>query len=291
MRCVPLLMMISVSLFVDVSVAENPQPAPRPAVSPAVVSPTVAPGPDSLCLSCEDDLSNWIVWLKDSGHDDPHGVFSIKDGVIHVSGEGAGYLATRTAYRDYRLSLEYRWGQKTDGSGFVRNSGVLLHGTGAHGSSRGVWMTSIECQLAQGCEGDLIVIRGKDAQGNVIPATLTSETRVAEDGRTRWLRGGKPTTYTGRQFWWSQHQPGFKERLDTRGRDDVASPLGQWTRVECVCRGNRILIKINGVEVNECYDVSPASGHILLQNEGNEVEFRNVMLHPLGKPEPDDPDQ
>ena len=142
-------------------------------------------------------------------------------------------------------------------------------------------MTSIECQLAQGCEGDLIVIRGKDEEGKTIPATITSETVIASDGKTRWQKGGKKTVYSGRQFWWSKHQPSFKELLDTRGKDDVASPLGQWTRVECICSGDRITIKINGVAVNECFDTRPSAGKILLQNEGNEIYYRKFELHPL----------
>lgn len=227
------------------------------------------------------DLSGFTTWLKATGHRDPDGVFSAEDGMIHVSGEGAGYLATRQAYRDYHLHVEYRWGKKTDGSKYVRNSGVLLHGTGPQGGARGVWMTSIEVQLAQGCEGDLIVIRGKDANGQPIPATITSETIIASDGKTRWKAGGKPVKYTGRQFWWSLHQPGFKELLDTRGKNDVASPLGEWTSVDCLCRGDRITVKINGTTVNECFNVHPAAGHILLQNESNEVWFRNLEIRPL----------
>jgi hypothetical protein len=232
------------------------------------------------------DLSGWYPWLKGVGRKDPKKVFSVKDGVIHVSGEGDGYLATDRAYKDYRLVVEYRWGQKTDGSGNVRNAGVLLHGTGADGTANGAWMTSIECQLAQGCEGDLIVIRGKDAAGKTIPATIASETIVASDGNPRWRQGGKKTVYSGRQFWWSKHEPGFEEKLDARGRDDAASPLGQWTRVECVCQGSRITVKINGTPVNEAYDVFPASGKILLQNEGNEIEYRVLELHPLSTPAP-----
>ena len=76
-------------------------------------------------------------------------------------------------------------------------------------------MASVEVQLAQGCEGDLIVIRGKDRQGQVIPVTITSDTVTAEDGRTRWKQGGQQTVYAGKQFWWSNHQVGFKELLDT----------------------------------------------------------------------------
>ena len=70
-------------------------------------------------------------------------------------------------------------------------------------------MTSFECQLAQGCEGDLIVIRGKDDRGNVIPATLTTETVLASDGRTRWKKGGEKTPYAGKQLWWSMRRSGL----------------------------------------------------------------------------------
>ena len=223
------------------------------------------------------DLSGWYTYQKESGRDDPGGVYSVVDGIIRISGEGAGYLATERAYRDYHLSLEYKWGEKTDGSGNVRNSGVLLHKSNADR----VWPTSIEVQLAQGCEGDFIVIPGLDDNFKPARATITSETRIAEDGRTRWHKGGDKTVYSGRQFWWSKHEASFEEKLDTRGRDDVASPLGEWTRVECICRGGRITVKINGHTVNECFDALPASGRILLQNEGNEVFFRNVELQPL----------
>lgn len=223
------------------------------------------------------------TWLKESGREDPKHVFQIEDGVLHISGEGSGYLATIQAYRDYHLSVDYKWGKKTDGSKFVRNSGVLIHGTGPDGASGGQWMTSIECQLAQGCEGDLIVIRGKGDDGKPYPATISSDTRLETDKRTRWEKGGMKTVYSGKQFWWSKHDPAYEELLDTRGRWDVASPLGEWTKVECLCRGDRITIKINGQTVNECYDVVPGSGKILLQNEANEVYFRNFEIGPLPK--------
>lgn len=222
-----------------------------------------------------DDLT---TWLKESGHEDPKEVFSIADGTVRLSGEGYGYIATREEYTDYRLSLEYRWGQKSDGSGAVRNSGILLHAQGPDGNANGTWMASVECQLAQGCEGDLIAIQGTDSAGKAIPVTFASDTVIAGDGNTRWNPEGRKTLYSGKQFWWSQHEVGFLERLDTRGKNDVASPTGKWTRVECICRADRITIKINGVTVNECYDVAPQHGKILLENEGNEVFFRNIKL-------------
>lgn len=263
----------SVAVFLSVTVISTAQSADKS------VTPT-----KTLRPFADNRLDEFTPWLKGQGSKDPKNVFSIKNEVLRISGEGAGYLATKQAYRDYHLSVEYKWDKKTDGSKYVRNSGILIHGVGPDGGARGVWMTSIECQLAQGCEGDLIVIRGKDKAGKTIPATITSKVRVAEDKKTRWDPNGKPMKYRGRQFWWSKHQPFFKELRDTRGKHDVASPLGEWTKVEVLCRGKRITIKINGETVNECYDAFPAAGQILLQNEGNEILFRNLEIRPLKPP-------
>ena len=227
------------------------------------------------------DLTGLTTWLKDTQRDDPRKVFSFRDGVIHVSGDGFGYLATDKEYRDYHLIVEYKWGKKTDGGKYVRNSGILLNAIGPDGGANGAWMSCIECQLAQGCVGDLICIRGKDKDGKTIPVSLKAETAIGPDKRPRWKAGGEVMTFTNRQLWWSLHEPGFKELLDTRGKDDLDSPLGQWTKVECISRGNRLEIRVNGTKVNEAFDVFPAAGKILLQSEGFEVDFRGFELKPL----------
>ena len=238
---------------------------------------------ETLKLWSGKDLTGLTTWLKDTKREDPRKVFTVKDGVIHVSGDGFGYLATEKEYRDYQLTVEYKWGKKTDGGKFVRNSGILLHATGPDGGAGGTWMSCIECQLAQGCVGDLIVIRGKDQKGNVIPVELKAETALGTDKRPRWKAGGEAVTFTNRQLWWSLHEPGFKELLDTRGKDDVESPLGEWTRVECICRGKTIEIRVNGTTVNKAFDVYPAAGKILLQTEGFEIDFRRFEVKPLAK--------
>jgi len=238
---------------------------------------------DTIKLFNDKDLTGRRAWVKGTGHEDPKKVFTAHDGVIHISGEVNGYLATEKEYRDYHLTAEFKWGEKTYGAKFVRNSGILVHATGPDGGANGVWMSCVECQLAQGCVGDLIVIRGKDADDKEIPVSFKAKTVLGSDKHPRWQKDGEVREFTKGQLWWNKHEADFKELIDTRGKDDVDSPLGEWTRMEIICDGNKITVIVNCHTVNECYDVNPLAGKILLQSEGFEVYFRNVEVKPIKK--------
>src|SRR5262245_4378528 len=70
------------------------------------------------------DLTGLTTWLRDTKREDPRKVFSVKAGELHISGDGFGYVATDKEYKDYHLTVEYKWGKRTDGGKFVRNSGI-----------------------------------------------------------------------------------------------------------------------------------------------------------------------
>ena len=278
MRIRLLIIAALIALFARPLIAQETKPEP---VAPQKTTP----------LFNGRDLTGLTTWLKETKREDPKKVFRAEGGVIHVSGEGNGYVATDKEYRDYHLTVEYKWGEKTDGGKYVRNSGILLHATGPDGGAGGSWPSCIECQLAQGCVGDLIVIRGKDTQGETIPVRISAETSTSPNGRRhRWMASGERKTFppTRGQLWWSKHDWDFAELRDTRGKDDVESPLGEWTRVECLCAGDRITIKVNGQTVNEVTNVFPSAGRILLQSEGFEILFRKFELHPLNTKKTED---
>ncbi|MCE9530793.1 MAG: DUF1080 domain-containing protein, partial [Planctomycetes bacterium] len=263
-------LMILTLLFTGSAFAEEPKTA--------AVAPT-----ETIQLLKGNDLAGFSSWLRDTKKEDPRKVFTVADGVLHISGDGFGYVATKKEYRDYHLTVEFKWGKKTDGGKYVRNAGILLNAIGPDGGAGGTWMSCIECQLAQGCVGDLITIRGKDEKGEAIPVSLTSDIVVGPDKKPRWKEGGTKTVFTGRQLWWNNHEPGFQELLDTRGKNDVDSPLGEWTKVECICEGKTITIVVNGKTVNKAYDVYPPAGKILLQSEGFELFIRKCEIKPLKK--------
>ena len=98
------------------------------------------------------DLNGFYVWTKPHGYADPKGVFTVHDGMIHVSGEEFGGFATGGNFRDYHLIVEWKWGEQTwpPREKASRDSGILLHCVGADGAVGGTWMESIECQIIEG---------------------------------------------------------------------------------------------------------------------------------------------
>lgn len=235
------------------------------------------------------DLSNWTTWLVDSRGDDPRGVFQVQDGMIRISGDGFGYLGADRAYRDYRLTAEFKWGRRNwqTRQGMARDSGIFLHSVGPDGNSfdgGGAFKAAIECQIMEGSVGDLLLIKGRDFQGKTVPvrALLEAEDQRDAEGWPTWRRGGERVLLDGggRINWFGKDR-NWRDTFGFRGAGDLEKPAGQWNRVECECRRRGVRIWVNGVLANEALDVFPSSGKILLQCEGAEIFFRNVELHPL----------
>ncbi|MBI4659385.1 MAG: DUF1080 domain-containing protein [Verrucomicrobia bacterium] len=237
------------------------------------------------------NLDGLYTWLADTKREDPRRVFTVTNGMLHISGEGLGYLATLKEFENYRLIVEFKWGQRNwawcDRIGKARDAGIFLHAVGPDGNShdgRGAFMAAIECNLFQGATGDFLLIRGTEADGKPLAPKLSAE--VADnhdaDGWFTWKRGGRRQTIEtwGRLNWFGK-DPNWNDTLDFRGPRDAESPPGEWTRVECICDGDRITIKVNNTVVNEAFNVRPARGKILLQCEGSEVFFRRFDLMPL----------
>ena len=229
-----------------------------------------------------DGLTTWLSYAK---HEDPRGVFSVKDGILHITGDGFGYVRTNKRYRDYHLIIEFKWGKRAWSSrkGRARDSGVLVHCIGPDGGYGNVFMSSIEAQIIEGGTGDFIVVSGLDTDGSKIPVTLSAETEKDRDGELVWKAGGRKVTLPGGRINWYGRDPDWKDDIDFRGKRDVESPFGEWTRMDVICKGSRITIVVNGVVVNKGFDASPAAGQILVQAEGAEIFVRRWEIWPLGK--------
>jgi len=101
-----------------------------------------------------------------------------------------------------------------------------------------IWPRCFECQLKAGSAGDFVCMNGSD----------------------------------------------MKERTDKSNRvvkkfkDSSEKAQGEWNTLEITARGDEIEIYVNGVLQNRGTGTNVTSGHICLQSEGRDIEFRNIWL-------------
>lgn len=65
--------------------------------------------------------------------------------------------------------------------------------------------------------------------------------------------------------------------------DRSEKPLGEWNAMQVICRGDEVIVKINGELVNHATRCTERKGPIALQSEGTPIEFRNVELRKLAE--------
>ena len=223
------------------------------------------------------NLQGWHSFLQNRGiNNDPNKVFTVNKKMIRISGEEYGCIVTNEEYENYKLTVEFRWGEKTFGNRIdkARDNGILLHSVGADGGFRGLWMHSIECQVIEGGTGDVYVV-GDGSKQFAATATVAPE---KSNGNYIFLQNGKQVTINDGRISWYGRDPGWKDIKNFRGQHDVEKPTGKWNKLECIAKGDTITIVLNGVLVNEVTNVKPRRGKIQIQTEGAEVFYRRVDL-------------
>jgi hypothetical protein len=265
--------------------------APRAHTEPAVIVPT-----EKIVLFNGKDLTNFYTHLVDYKYTDPKRVFTVVEQVdgapaIRVSGEGLGGFITNSAYANYHLVAEYRWGDLTWGHRVDRamDSGILVHCRGPDGNSRadfnGPWMNSIEYQLIEGATGDFIRVRGHDIEGNRLAGpTCVGTVRTMRNGQTNYDPNGVPKVFDENskgRLCVSYKDPDWGGELGYRGANDVENPVGQWNKAEIICKDDMVICLLNGQVVNKATRCNFTQGKILFQSEGAEVFFRRIELYPV----------
>jgi len=239
-------------------------------------------------------LDNFYTWLVDSHREDPLRVITVVDQVdgapaIRISGEKWGGLVTRDAYRDYRLVVEFRWGPVTWGQrkNAARDSGVLVHAQGADGNTgrdfNGPWMRSVEAQIIEGGVGDIILVAGFEPDGTRLTPRVTARAGRDRDGESVFDPAGEAREFDSGRINWYGRDPDWADKLGFRGKADVESPFGEWTRLEVLAQGDRLTYFVNGKVVNEASRASLTEGKIIIQSEGAEIYIRRIELQPVGQ--------
>lgn len=228
------------------------------------------------------DLNGWYVFLKGRNiNEDPKNVFVVKNKKMKISGEEWGYIATESEYENYHLILDYKWVGPTHGERkeLARDGGLLLHGNGPDGGTRGTWMSSIECNIIEGGTGDFIVI--SDDSNNF---AITSPIAKERHGKTPvYQKGGELFEVTGGRVNWYGRSAQWDGKIGFRGPNDIEKSVGKWNRLECVVWKDSIDIYLNGILVNQAIRVRPSKGKIALQSEGAEMMIKKLDIIPLSQ--------
>ncbi|QDV09854.1 hypothetical protein Poly30_54140 [Planctomycetes bacterium Poly30] len=196
-----------------------------------------------------ENLDGWHTDIPDAdGGAEVAASFGVEDGMLKSYGTPEGHLITDGIYRDYRLTVEYRF------PGEPGNCGILVHCSTPR-RLYGMFPASIECQLNSGHAGDFWCI---------------GETISTPDMEKR--RNPDPSTWGG--------EKGQSRRI-LNLTDDSENPVGEWNTMVIECRGDTIDIWVNGDHVNSGYDCTASEGQIAVQAEGVPCDFRKIELEPL----------
>jgi hypothetical protein len=175
--------------------------------------------------------------------------FIIRNGMLVSLGKPGGHLITDAVYENYRLQVEYRF------AGVPGNCGVLVHASTPRALYK-MFPKSIEVQMMTQNAGDFWCIE----EDIMVPDMVNR-------------RGPKEE--------WGIN--GNKKRRILNLTDGSEKPVGDWNIMIVECVKSSIKVWVNGDLVNCGYNATTSKGHIALQAEGSEVEFRKVELTPIVK--------
>jgi hypothetical protein len=250
------------------------------------------------------DLDGWTTWMQrpapssevpglkrdaDGKYTEPIGsgrdplkVFTVVSNVdgrsaIRISGEVFGELRTKRSFKDYHLTLQFKWGERKwpprDKPETPRDSGLLYHVHAAPGVGGRTWARSVELQIQEHDVGDLYAI------GSAIAV------------RAKARAGTMPMMYdydpTGEWTFFSQSQGAAGRCIK---QPDNEKPTGEWNTVELIAFGEDAIHVVNGkvvmrlhgpVRIDGDAPATVTSGPIILQSEGAEVFYRDIRIRPI----------
>lgn len=222
---------------------------------------------------------------KDWGKNhDPDKVFSAGKGAIHVSGASRGMLVTEKPYDNYHLTIEWRWGERnaSDHESEARSAGLLLHGAGPDDAVMQAYLPSIKVELHEGHTGDFLIMSSADHKPSIsVEGEMMTHRGAKGLARFHYKPGSPLSTFSSGGVWGLNASVGVKHEKGYRGEKELEKPTGEWNILECICRGNRIEVILNGHTVNVAQSVTPMRGKIALQSIWSEFHVRSMMLQPL----------
>jgi hypothetical protein len=175
--------------------------------------------------------------------------FIVRNGMLVSLGTPNGHLITDSVFSNYRLEVEYRFAGKPG------NCGVLVHASTPRALYK-MFPKSLEVQMMHKDAGDFWCI----VEDIEVPDMEKRRGPKAEWGITEG-----------------------KQRRILNLTDTSEKPVGEWNAMKIECVADSIKVWVNGELVNFGFHCTASQGHIAVQAEGSEVEFRKLVLTPIKK--------
>ncbi len=200
---------------------------------------------ESISLFNQNNLDGWYAYTPETGKlDTATKIFAVENNMIRLYGKNAGYLMSNQSFKNFKLTVEFRWNIDTT---FVRkmdnkNSGVMY--LVPKGTKDTLWPKGIQFQIKEGHTGDFILLR---------EVTLNVNDKTEGPGKSVVV-----------------------DRIE-----NAANPIGEWNTIIITKTKKEIKQELNGKLVNIGKDPSVLEGRILLMYEGFPIDFKKVKIEEL----------
>jgi hypothetical protein len=191
-------------------------------------------------------INDWYAFTKNStDRQQPSEIYDFSDNMIKMYGDTNGYLMTKKSYKNFELSLEYRWNiEEKFKTKNKKNSGVMYNIPAD--SPDKIWPKGIQFQIKENTTGDFIFLDQVTAKVNG---------KITEAGA-------------------SVTSPKFSEN---------EKPYGEWNSIVIKSMNGNITQFLNGKLVNECMEATATEGKISLNYEGAPIDFKNITIKNIAR--------
>jgi len=194
------------------------------------------------------DLSGWHADVPAMDNNpDTINPFIVRNGLLVSLGTPGGHLITDEEFENYRLEVEYRFAAEPG------NCGVLVHASTPR-ALYDMFPKSMEVQMQHTNAGDFWCIVEDITVPDMEERRGPKEEWGITEGKARNIR---------------------------KLTDGAEKPVGEWNNMVIECLDDEIKVWLNDTLVNHGYECTAQKGHIALQAEGSEVEFRKIELIPI----------
>lgn len=192
-------------------------------------------------------VDDWYAFTKsNNAKQEPSKVYEFKDEMIRMYGDENSCLMTHKTYKDFELSLEFRWNieEKFNKKKSIKNSGVMYN-IPVDAADR-IWPKGMQFQIKENCTGDFIFLDQLTAKVN-----------------GKFIEAG--ASVVSAKFLANEN------------------PYGQWNSLVIKSYKGKVTHYLNGKLVNECVEATATSGKISLNYESSPIDFKNISIKNISK--------